>query len=106
VERKAKHEERTSGQAPVRREGRSRQRSESGGDTERTSSEGTERSSERAHARDQFAPPDCRAECDAAIQVVSVAFLDASLRDRPAARHWLEEQVPQWLEHLGTWRKR
>jgi hypothetical protein len=107
VERKATHEERASGSAPARRDGRSRQRSGSGGDVERSSGEGTQGTGTgRDHAREHEAAADCRAECDAAIQVVSVAFLDASLRNGPTARRWLEEQVPQWLEHLGTWRVR
>ncbi|HXD04759.1 MAG TPA: hypothetical protein VN680_01840 [Burkholderiaceae bacterium] len=46
------------------------------------------------------------AEDVAVITSVSVAFLDASLRERAQARRWLDEQVPGWLHGLGTWRTR
>ena len=105
-ERAAPREERASGRAAAPRSGRSRQRSDSG-DGERNPSEGSERAgSERTHAREIATAATIKAECEAAVQVVSVAFLDASLRRRPAAQRWLDEQVPQWLEHLGTWRRR
>jgi hypothetical protein len=42
----------------------------------------------------------------AVVAGVSVAFLDASLRGRPQAHRWLDEEVPGWLGGLGTWRTR
>lgn len=47
-----------------------------------------------------------KAEYDAAISAVSVAYLDAHLRERSAARLWLNEQVPAWLDGVGAWRQR
>ena len=106
VEREAQREQRSNGRAAAPRGGRSRQRSD-GNDSERDASEGNARpGAERTHAREQSSSSTSKEECDAAIQVASVAFLDASLRRRPAAERWLAEQVPQWLQHLGTWRTR
>jgi dienelactone hydrolase len=106
ADRGAQREERANGRAAGPRGGRSRQRSDSS-DIDRDASEGNARpGSERAHAREQLPASAGKEECDAAIQVVSVAFLDASLRRQPAAERWLDEQVPQWLQQLGTWRKR
>jgi hypothetical protein len=102
AEHRAPREDRASGRAAGQRDGRARQRSNGGGDIDGTERTGTD----RPHEREQTATAGCRAECDAAIQVVSVAFLDATLRNRPVAQRWLEEQVPQWLEHLGTWKRR
>jgi hypothetical protein len=42
----------------------------------------------------------------AVVASVSVAFLDASLRSRPQAWRWLNEQVPGWLQSVGAWRTR
>jgi dienelactone hydrolase len=46
------------------------------------------------------------AEYHAAIESVSVAFLDAQLRGVPEARQWLATQVPDWLHDLGRWQQR
>jgi hypothetical protein len=46
------------------------------------------------------------AEHHAAIEAVSVAFLDAQLRGSPEARQWLASQVPDWLHDLGRWQQR
>ncbi|HZW72396.1 MAG TPA: hypothetical protein VFF43_02560, partial [Caldimonas sp.] len=104
VERDTQREERASGRAAAPRGGRSRQRSD-GSDGERHASEDSARpGSEQARAREHVSTG--REECDAAIEVVSVAFLDASLRRQPSAQRWLDEQASQWLQHLGTWRRR
>jgi hypothetical protein len=104
TERDTRREERATGRAAAPRGGRSRQRSD-GNDAERSGSEGNARpGSEQARAREQVSAG--KEECDAAIQVVSVAFLDASLRRQPSAERWLDEQASQWLQHLGTWRRR
>jgi len=104
VERDTQREERANGRAAPPRGGRSRQRSD-GSDGERHASEDSARpGSEQARAREHVSTG--REECDAAIEVVSVAFLDASLRRQPSAQRWLDEQASQWLQHLGTWRRR
>jgi hypothetical protein len=38
----------------------------------------------------------------AAVQNVSLAFLDATLRSSPAGRQWLEQQARAWLNTTGT----
>ncbi|MBV8124349.1 MAG: hypothetical protein JO370_09745 [Paucibacter sp.] len=43
-------------------------------------------------------------EIEAALGVVSLAWLDAQLRQREAARCWLQVQLPVWLGELGSWR--
>jgi pimeloyl-ACP methyl ester carboxylesterase len=64
------------------------------------------RSSRVSDRRLAEGPPPGRAEDAAAIATVSAAFLDAHLRARPEAQHWLDEQVPAWLRGLGSWQKR
>ena len=41
-----------------------------------------------------------------AAEGVSIAFLDATLRARPAAKQWLRNDAVGWLQGLGEWRQR
>jgi hypothetical protein len=41
-----------------------------------------------------------------AIGASSLAFLDAQLRQRPAAQDWLRQQAAPWLEGRAQWRQR
>ncbi len=41
-----------------------------------------------------------------AIQDVSTAFLDATLKDDALAREWLARDAPRWLAGQGTLRSR
>lgn len=52
------------------------------------------------------APRHGKAEHDLAIASVSTAFLDAHLRGQAAARRWLSDDAPTWLQGLGLWRLR
>jgi len=47
-----------------------------------------------------------KAEFDVLIAGTTVAFLDAHLRERPAARQWLQAQAQAWLGELGQWQQR
>jgi hypothetical protein len=38
----------------------------------------------------------------AAIQAISVAFLDATLKQDPVAAEWLSRNAPHWLGGSGT----
>ena len=45
-------------------------------------------------------------EAGAVIQGASIAFLDATLRARPQAQAWLQQDAPEWLKGLGEWVQR
>lgn len=47
-----------------------------------------------------------KAEFDVLIAGITVAFLDAHLRELPAARQWLQAQAPAWPGELGQWQQR
>ncbi|MEJ6003309.1 alpha/beta hydrolase family protein [Paucibacter soli] len=47
-----------------------------------------------------------KSEFDAVIATTTVAFLDAHLRERPAARQWLQAEAQAWLGELGQWQQR
>ncbi len=107
TERVAPRDQRVNGRAAGSRGGRSRQRSEGDDGARDAGGASATAGDDRGKTRWQTASVgDCRAECDAAIQTVSIAFLDATIRDQPVARRWLDEQVAPWLGHLGTWRRR
>lgn len=58
------------------------------------------------HVPAPMARSDTHLASTVAIEGVSLAFFDATLRERPAARQWLQNDAGGWLQGLGTWRQR
>lgn len=58
------------------------------------------------HQAPQADARDNPAEAAAVIAATSLAFLDAQLRQRPAALQWLAQEAETWSQPLGEWRRR
>lgn len=72
-----------------------------GGGASKDGQDGTPR-----HVAAPAARGDAQLASGVATEGVSIAFLDATLRERPAARQWLQNDALGWLQGLGEWRQR
>jgi dienelactone hydrolase len=58
------------------------------------------------HASAPMARSDSHLASSVAVEGISIAFLDATLRDRPAATQWLQNDAVGWLLGLGELQQR
>jgi hypothetical protein len=84
--------------------GRRRGGGNGGGGGEGAGREGQE--GQHRHVPAPMARNDTQLATGVATETISIAFLDAQLRGRPAARQWLQNEAAGWLQGLGAWRQR
>lgn len=86
------------------RQGGARRRGGGGGGGAGASQDGADGANR--HVPAPMARSDTHLASAVAIEGVSLAFFDATLRERPAARQWLQNEAVGWLQGLAEWRQR